>query len=690
MPDAHANAIKAALTDAAVALGYAPPAKLDLREVPFEGQTGYGTALPLALAAQVRDRYPDLKGPALGVQIANDLKAWLEQQGRTDLGRTEVAPNGFLNFFIPKGDLVATTIRTILEAGPQYGEAAIKQLGRVMVEFSQPNTHKGFHIGHLRNVALGAALVNIYRAAGYDTLSANYYGDIGTHVIKALWGYRRFYKGMEPKTRRGTFLGEVYTFADQKYSAGEELKAEALKCLATIAKEPKTACEQELGRRMLLHFRETKLSLAPTLDKRTLAANLAAALAYAKEQAGIIDELDCPELQVALRKYDPNDITWQQSLEVLDTFAKWEAKDPELLALWRETKEWSLEEFREIYTELDVTFDVEFYESEEEDPGKEYVQELLAQGVAEIDQGAAIVRIDDQLAKRGLQEPGKERYRTLIILRADGSSLYATKDLSLARKKFQDFGISQSIYVVADEQAFYFQQIFKILELAGFEQAKDCFHLSYGLVTLPEGKMSSRKGNVVLYFDFAKEMLDTARRIVDAKQPDLPADQRAAIARMVGYGAMKYDMLKVDSSRTIVFDKDEALSLEGRTAPYIQYAHARACRILEKAQAEQGIVVDPTALGSPEGLEEADIELAKELAHLPAVIQKAAADHNPLPLSTYVYEVAQQFNDFYQKVPVLKAEDPALLQTRLGLVAATRTVLRNGLALLGIDAPEVM
>lgn len=681
-------AILAALHDILPTLGYTPPAKIDLREIPFEGAAGFGTPLLLALAGQVRDQHPGASNPEIAQRIGADLIAALA--GRPEVGRVEVAANGFLNFIFPRGDLLAQTLQRILQEGAAYGHATTRQPGRVMVEYSQPNTHKGFHIGHMRNVALGMALVNIYRAAGFDTIPANYYGDIGTHVIKCLWGYQRFYRGQEPPKRRGTFLGEVYTFAESKYAASEELKAEALKWMQDLTKMPATRAEAEMGKRLLNHLSAERISLAPTLGKRELWTNITRAMTYLFTQLPLIDEEDAALLQIAAQRFDPTTPAWQYGFEVLDTFAQWEAHAPALVSLWEETREWSLAEFREIYQQLGAQFEVDFYESEEEEPGKAYVRELVEQGVAVQDQGALIVRIDALLAARGLQEPDKERYRTLIVLRADGSSLYSTKDLSLARKKFQDHGITRSVYVVADEQAFYFQQIFKILELAGFEQARDCFHLSYGLVTLPEGKMSSRKGNVVLYFDFVKEMLDAAWRIVKEKQPELGDAARAQIARQVAFGAMKYDMLKVDATRTIVFDRDEALSFEGRTAPYIQYAHARACRILEKAASELEATPDPSHLGNAGEIGQEELELAKKLGHLGDVIQKAAGENNPLPVATYVYEVAQEFNDFYQKVPVLKAEDPAALNTRLCLVQATRQVLANGLALLGIDAPVVM
>jgi arginyl-tRNA synthetase len=260
---------------------------------------------------------------------------------------------------------------------------------------------------------------------------------------------------------------------------------------------------------------------------------------------------------------------WQE--EIKSEFQRWERKDPDFVKLWETTKGWSMEDFQRIYEELDVDFDTWFFESEVEEPGREIVKELMEREIAEISDGLPVVKIDEKL---GLE---KEMYRTMPVLRSDGTTLYSTKDLALTKLKFEAYGVDRSIWVVDVRQGLYFQQIFKIMELMGFEQAEKCFHLGYEMVTLPGGAMSSRSGNVVLYDDIASAVLNRAREIIDEKNPVLSDDEKAQIAREVGIGSLKYSMLSRDNNRVIVFDIEESLSFDGHAAPYIQYAHARAC-----------------------------------------------------------------------------------------------------------------
>jgi arginyl-tRNA synthetase len=285
--------------------------------------------------------------------------------------------------------------------------------------------------------------------------------------------------------------------------------------------------------------------------------------------------------------------------------------------------------------------------------------------------------IDEKL---GLE---KETYRTMPVLRSDGTTLYSTKDLALTKHKFEAYGVDRSIWVVDVRQGLYFQQIFKIMELMGFEQAEKCFHLGYEMVTLPSGAMSSRSGNVVLYDDIASAVLTRAREIIEEKNPDLPKKEKEQIARDVSIGSLKYSMLSRDNNRVIVFDIEESLSFDGHAGPYIQYAHARACRILEK--------VDKLTSGELkiDQLTTEEIELIQQIAEFPSEVQRAAAEHKPLHVATYVYELAKRFNEFYRACPVLQAEEPKR-SYRIALVDAARQTLANGLNVIGIRAPEVM
>lgn len=366
--------------------------------------------------------------------------------------------------------------------------------------------------------------------------------------------------------------------------------------------------------------------------------------------------------------------------EVREIYHKWDTGDPEIRALWRETRQWSLDELGLILGVLGVTIDHFFFESEADEPAKAIVEELIEDGIA-LDErasgGPVLVHIDEQL---GLK---KEKYRTAILLRSDGTTLYLTKDLALAKIKFEKFHVDTSIYVVDVRQSLHFQQAFKILELMGFPQASKCQHLPYGFVTLPEGAMSSRKGNVVLFMDVLDEAHNRVKQIIAEKNPELGPEERQDVAHKVGLGALAYTMLAVDNVRDIVFEWDRVLDFDGQAAPYIQYAHVRANSILRRA----GDIPDEAP---PEHeLEVQEIALLDRLARFPGEVARAADETKPLIVANYVYELAREFTDFYQNCRVLQAE-PKERAFRLRLTAAARQTLANALKLLVIEAPEVM
>ncbi len=361
-------------------------------------------------------------------------------------------------------------------------------------------------------------------------------------------------------------------------------------------------------------------------------------------------------------------------------YRRWDAGDPYVRDLWEKTRAWSLDELRAILDMLDVKMDVWFYESQVDEPAKEIVDELIARGIAidERPQGPVIVKIDELL---GLD---KEKYRTAVILRSDGTTLYITKDLALARLKFEEYGVDRSIYVVDNRQSLHFQQAFKILELWGFEQAKKCYHLAYGFVSLPDGAMSSRRGRVVLFKEVADEAIARVRAASKRKNPGLSEEARERAAVEVGLGAMAYAMLSVDNNRDMVFEMDRALSFEGRTGPYIQNAHVRAGSILRKAG---GL---PAQADFAYTLSEQELVLVDMLARFPDVVQQAAEEYRPMVMAAYAYDLATAFHAFYHAAPVLQIESPSVRDARLRLVAAARRVLANALYLLDIRAPEVM
>lgn len=363
-----------------------------------------------------------------------------------------------------------------------------------------------------------------------------------------------------------------------------------------------------------------------------------------------------------------------------DMYRRWDAGDPEVRELWRVTRQWSLDELNDILQMLDVKIGVFFFESEVEEPAKEIVGELIARGIAEDERpgGPVIVKIDEKL---GLK---KEKYRTAVVLRSDGTTLYLTKDLALAREKFEKFLVDRSVYVVDVRQSLHFQQAFKILELFGFPQAAKCFHLAHGFVTLPEGAMSARKGNVVLFMDVLDEAQRRVQGVIADKNPGLSPTEREEVARKVGLGALVYALLAVDNPKDIVFNWDAALSFDGQSAPYIQNAHVRASSILRKAgaipdRAEFDYAFDPL-----------EIQLIDMISRFPAIVQQAALEYKPLHMATYAFDLAKAFHGFYHAVPVLQAEGGSIRDARIRLTAAARQTLANSLRLLVIQAPDVM
>ena len=364
---------------------------------------------------------------------------------------------------------------------------------------------------------------------------------------------------------------------------------------------------------------------------------------------------------------------------------KWEAGDPYVRELWHVMREWALEEFRDVLRMMDVDMDVWFYESEANELGKEIVEELISKGIAEDERangGPVIVKIDEKL---GLT---KEKYRTMVILRSDGSALYSTNDLALAKQKFEKYHVDRSIYVVDFRQELHFQQIFKILELWGFPQAAKCYHLSYGYVTLPEGAMSARRGRVTLFKEVYDEAVKRVLAVESERSGNIPEEERVKIAEQIGLGALVYSILSVDNNKHIVFDINEALSFDGRTGPYIQNAHVRANSILRKANVQT--VEGLNASTFEYELTKHEIELIEQISRFPTTVQQAANEYRPLVMAAYAYDLANAFHSFYHAVPVLQNEDENIRNARLRLVAAAKQALANALRLLDIKAPEVM
>jgi arginyl-tRNA synthetase len=523
------------------------------------------------------------------IEVAEALGASLEKSGWLDRCQTVGA---FLNIFTDKQMLAKTVVPEAL-SGLWFTKLAKNSSNnqcRVMIEYSQPNTHKEFHVGHGRNVCLGNALVRLYRYCGYNVLAANYYGDDGAHIARIL-RYVKAHKLAFPSENRGEWLGQIYVKAGQEFAAASDEEKQKI-----------TAQISEVHRDI-----ETKHG---------------------------------------------------------DTFK-----------LWQDTRQWSLDDFAAIYKWLDVHFDILFYESELTEESQSTVSEYLNKGIFVEDQGA--IGVDLKPYKLGF----------CILRKSDGNTLYATKDLALAKRKFENHKIDRSIYVVGDEQNHHFRQVFKVLDLMGFAQAKLCYHLSYGMVVLPEGKMSSRDGTSVTFNSLKALMLTHLGDILKKYENDWSASEIAETAHRLCDGAIKYGMISTDPSKEIVFNLEDWLSFEGNSGPYLMYSYTRTKSILRKA-AEQGFTANAD---KPELLkEDSEHELMRFIYDINLVVATACENYKPSSVANHLFYMCKSFNRFYADVSVLKADSADLRSARLALIQSFANALSTGLSLLGIVAPERM
>ncbi|KYK27121.1 hypothetical protein AYK26_00300 [Euryarchaeota archaeon SM23-78] len=358
--------------------------------------------------------------------------------------------------------------------------------------------------------------------------------------------------------------------------------------------------------------------------------------------------------------------------ETQEMLKKWEEDDKEVVALWKKMREWALKGFKQTYALFNVHHKKVYYESEIYQQGKEIVLDGLKQGLFYKDEEGAVVA---DLEKEGL---GKK-----VLIRKDGTGLYITQDLYLAKLKFDDFKMDKSVYIVGNEQIYHFKVLFKILGMLGFPFAEHCYHLAYGMVYLPEGRMKSREGTVVDADDIVEEMKKVAekeikkRHKLDKKELDKRKD-------IIGNGALKFFVLKYDPMKDITYNPEESISFEGETGPYVQYAHARISSILRKVKK-----FEPEKIKKYEFSHATEFMLIKLLSDFPNIVNEAAENYKPSFVARYALELAQAFNEFYHECPVLKA-DGKTRDSRLALIYSVKIVLRNALDLLGIKAPEEM
>ena len=363
--------------------------------------------------------------------------------------------------------------------------------------------------------------------------------------------------------------------------------------------------------------------------------------------------------------------------EAHEMLVKWEQNDPEVRALWRKMNEWVYAGFDETYKALGVSFDKIYYESDTYLEGKEKVEEGLAKGL--------FYRRDDGSVWANLTGEGLDEK---LLLRSDGTSVYMTQDIGTAKLRFQDYPIDQMIYVVGNEQNYHFQVLSILLDKLGFKWGKDLVHFSYGMVELPNGKMKSREGTVVDADDLIEAMIADARATSEelGKAADMTEEEKQETARIVGMGALKYFILKVDARKNMLFNPEESIDFNGNTGPFIQYTYARIRSILRKAEAEG---IEAKADVDTE-LNEKEVALIQKMSEYGAAVAQAGKDYSPSGIANYCYELTKAFNQFYHDYSILGAETTELKQMRLALAANVAKTIKNGMGLLGIEVPERM
>ena len=517
-----------------------------------------------------------------------DIAKSMASQWDREEGVQEVTAQGpYLNFVLTADYLGKNILRPLVEKSA-LGTEASRSHKKIVFEYSQPNTHKTLHVGHMRNLCLGNALTRILRHQGHDVITVTYPGDVGTHVAKCLWYLKNCVKKEDyPITNKGDWLGEIYTRAVQSYSE-EEHAIEVTEILKQI-------CNQK----------------------------------------------------------------------------------GDYFQLWQETRQWSLDLMKGFYDWVEVQFDHWYWESQMDAPSVAWVNQLYAEGVLVKDDGAIGMDLKDK--KLGF----------CLLLKKDGTGLYATKDLELARRKLEEFRPDHNIYLVDNRQSRHFRQVFTVLKELGIDSADTCQHLEYEMVELPTGAMSSRQGNIISLSDLIDQMerritqdyLDKYREGTDAWS----SEEIQQTARMIANGAIKYGMVRMDNNRKIIFNMEEWLKLDGETGPYLQYTCARIQSLKRKLEAEARGPLQWELLE-----EESEIYLLIQLGEFSNIVERCARQFKTAPLCTYLYELSKSFNSFYTQCSIRKAESIELGRIRLALSGAAGQVLSTGLDLLGIHAPEKM
>ncbi len=526
--------------------------------------------------------------PQISAKIAQEL----EKLSNPYLKK--INPTGpYLNFELNIGEIGNNIFGEII-SGEFFKKELLKDPPSTLLEYSQPNTHKELHVGHMRNLCLGNTISNLYKYTGHTFYGVTYPGDVGTHVAKCLWYLKKFSPKLPLEHEdKGSWLGNLYSTAHLKL-------------------------ESERG----TEFEESNR----------------------QELTKILKEI--------------------------------ESGKGEYFDLWKETRLWSLGLMKKLYKWAGVEFDRWYFESEMDSPSVELVKKYYEEGKLTLSEGA--IGMDLKEDKLGF----------CLLLKSDGNGLYATKDVLLAQEKFKEFNIQKNLYIVDVRQSLHFKQVFKVLENVGFEQAKNCEHIDYEFVEVPDGAMSSRKGNIIPLMDLIENMEKTiTQNYLEKYRGDWSDEEISSTARNIANGAIKYGMVRMDNNRKIVFEMNEWLKLDGESGPYLQYVYARINSLCNKLEFEK-LDIQSIEWSTLEKVQEK--RLAYQLTRFNDIVVDSCLNHKTPLLTSYLYDTCKLYNSFYAECSVTNAQTAELKNARLALSKATAEIVKNGLNLLGVQAPNRM
>jgi arginyl-tRNA synthetase len=538
------------------------------------------------------------------------------------------AVKGFLNLEI--SDVYWHDFLQSVVANPDFGRQP-RNGRKVMVEFSSPNTNKPLHLGHIRNILLGWSCAQILEAAGNEVVKTQIINDRGVAICKSMLSWQKWGEGQTPEStgiKSDHFVGDWYVFFEIK-SREEYERWQQTDAAKRVFETKKKANQTEKD-----FFKDYKNKW------------------FAEHSA--------------------------LGAEVREMLLRWEAHDPETLALWRKMNGWVYAGFDQTYRDLGVSFDKLYYESDTYLLGKDIVDDGIAKGVFfKKDDGSVWVDLSDA----GLDQKA--------VVRADGTSLYITQDLGTARMRYHDLGCERYVYVVADEQNYHFQVLFEILKRLGEPYAGGLHHLSYGLVELPTGRMKTREGTVVDADDLIAEVIKLASEQSSERGEieGVSAAERQENLRRVGMGALKFFIVKVHPKKKMIFNPEESVDLQGQTGPYIQYSYVRINGLMQRIERE---AIELNLAGEYNAIQAQEKELLVALHDYPNVVARAAEEYDPSLVANFCYDLAKKYHRFWHDLSIFNADSAEARAFRLTLSRSVGQVLKSGMGLLGVEMPERM